>query len=294
VAERANGAAKVSNHWVQTRDALSALLDPAERDAVLGDFAELALTDSQVLKSLVGLVVRRQLSPWKEWSPWFALIAIIIPLCPLLARLSAELNHGIWPSLWMKLHHGISYQTGISPSTLICGLCFQGLALMTWSWTSGFALGTLSRRAIWVCATLFFAFYLACASGDWLFSVGYSWLTGWAWLPLLVNFLVVLFPAYFGIRCRRTLLNLTSVRMGLVSLWTITIGGLALWTQGWHPTAMSHWSRGGSALTLLQLARHSETWNVGIAQVFATALLTSPIFYVFAQTAFIRRLSPND
>jgi hypothetical protein len=284
----------VSNLWARSRDVLSNLLDPAEREAVFGDFAELALTDSQVVKRLAGLVVRRQLSPWKEWSPWFALIAIILPLCPLLARLSTELNHGIWPSLWMKLHHGISYQTGLSPSTLVCGLCFQSLALITCSWTSGFALGTLSRRAAWVCATLFFAFYLACASGDWLFSVGFSWLTGWAWLPLLVNLLVVLFPAYFGIRCRRTFLNLTSSRMGLVLLWTITIGGLALWTQGWHPAAMSNWSRGGSSLTLLQLARHSETWKVGIAQVLATVLLTSPIFYVFAQTAFIRRHRPND
>jgi hypothetical protein len=279
----------VRNVWVQASDALSAFLDPAERDAVLGDFAELALTDSQVVKGLAGLVVRRRLSPWKEWSPWFALIAIIIPLCPLLARLSTELNHGIWPSLWMKLHHGIFYQTGISPSTLVCGWCFQGLALMTWSWTSGFALGTLSRRAaVWVNATLFFAFYLACASGDWLFSAGFSWFSGWAWLPLLVNFLFVLFPAYFGIRCGPTFLNLTLSRMGLILLWTITIGGLSLWTQGWYPAAMSNWSRGGSSLTLLQLARHSETWNVGIAQVLATALLISPISYVFAQTAYIR------
>lgn len=284
----------MSNPWARARDVLSKLLDPAEREAVLGDFAELALTDSQVVKSLAGLVVRRQLSPWKEWSPWFALIAIIIPLCPLLARQSTELNHGIWPSLWMKLHHGISYQTGLSPSTLVCGLCFQGLALITWSWTGGFALRTLSRRAVRVCATLFFAFYLACAGGSWLFSEGFSWLTGWAWLPLLVNSLVVLFPVYFGIRCGRTSLHLTSSRMGLVLLWTITIGGLALWTQGWPPAVMSNWSRGGSSLTLLQLARHSETWKVGITQVLATALLTSPIFYMFAQTALIPTHSRNN
>jgi hypothetical protein len=284
----------VRNLSVQARDALAALLDPAERDAVLGDFAELTLTDSQIVKSLAGLVVRRQLIPWKEWSPWFAVIAIIMPLCPLLARLSSDLNRAIWPSLWMKLHHGISYQTGLSPSTLVCEFCFQGLALITWSWTSGFALGALSRRAVWVCATLFFAFYLACASGDRLFSVGFSWLNGWAWLPFLVNLLVVLFPAFFGIHCRRTFPTLTCARMCLVLLWTITIGGLALWTQGWDPAAMANWSRGGSSLTMLQLVRHSETWRVGIAQALVTALLTSPIFYVFAQTAFMPTRSRNN
>jgi hypothetical protein len=79
--------------------------------------------------------------------------------------------------------------------------------------------------------------------------------------------------------------------MLLLALWTMTIGGLALWTQGWGQAAVNNWSRGGSALTLLQLAQDAEAWNVGITQVLAIAVLTSPVVYLFAQTALLRRPS---
>ena len=203
---------------VRARDALSKLLDPAEREAVFGDFAELALTDRRAVKSLVGLVLRRQLRLWTEWNPWFA--------CLLSSFRSAHFwreylraNIGIWPSLWMNLHHGASYRTGLSTGALLADLCFQGAALVTWSWTSGFALGTLSRRTIWVSGALFFGLYINLASDGWLFSGGFSWLTGWAWLPFLINLLFVLFPAYCGIRQSSKCQNITSARM-------ITIGSV--------------------------------------------------------------------
>jgi len=82
--------------------------------------------------------------------------------------------------------------------------------------------------------------------------------------------------------------------MILLALWTMTMGGLALWTQGWGQATLDNWSHGGSALTLSQLVRDGEGWKVGIAQVLATVLLTSPIFYVFAQTAFIPTRSRNN
>ena len=69
---------------VRLRDALLRSLDPAEREAVFGDFVELAMTDRQVVKSLLGLVMRRQLRLWKHWNTWFVLVAIVLPVCPLL------------------------------------------------------------------------------------------------------------------------------------------------------------------------------------------------------------------
>jgi hypothetical protein len=277
----------VSDIWIRSRDALATLLDPAEREAVFGDFAELALRDHQVVKSLMGLVVRRQLRLWTEWSPWFALVAVIIPICPLLARLCAGLTMGLWPSLWMKLHHGVSYRTGLSPGAFFSGFCFRAAALTTWSWTCGVALGALSRRTIWVIGTLFFGLYV---DQGWLFPDG-SWRTGWAWFPLLINFSFVLLPAYCGIRQSSKFPNLKVPRMVPLALWTITIGGLALWTQGWNQVAIDNWSRGGPALTLSQLALHSDAWKVRIDQVLATAVLTLPIFYVLAQNALSRRQS---
>jgi hypothetical protein len=262
MADGSNGGAQVSNIWVRCRDALSRLLDPAEREAVFGDFAGLALTDYQAVKSLLGLVVRRQLRLWKEWTPWFALVAIIMPVSPLLAKLCIELDQGIWPILWMKLHHGISYQTGLSPAARLSGFCFQGVALITWSWTSGFALATLSRKTVWVTGACFFALYLDFARDGWLFG-GLSWLIGWAWLPLLTNLLFVLLPAYCGIRQSAKLLHGKLPRIVLLALWTIAMGGLAFWTQGWNQAAMDNWGRGGSALTLSQLALRSDAWKVG-------------------------------
>jgi hypothetical protein len=276
--------------WVRVRDALTTSLDPAEREAVLGDFAELALTDYQVMKSLMGLVVRRQIRLWKEWNPWFALVAIVMPVCPLLARLCSELGVETWPSVWMWLHHGVVYDTGLSPVAFWVGCCLQAIALSTWSWTSALALAALSRRTIWVSGVGFFVIYVVVLASDGVFSAAFRF----AWEPLSMNFLFVLLPAYYGIRQSSTFPNIKFRRMVLLALWTITMGGLALWTRGWHQAAMNNWSRGGSALTLSQLAQHGAAWNVGIAHVLSTAILTSPIIYVLAQTALFRRQSTTD
>jgi hypothetical protein len=275
----------VSNLWVQARDALAALLDPAERDAVLGDLAELALTDPQVVKSLAGLLVRRQLKVWKDRRSWLVLVAIIISVCPLLASICAGLTMGIWPSLWMNLHHGISYRTGLSSAALLSGFCFRAVALITWSLACGLALGALSRRALWATGALFFGLYV---DQEWFFADG-SRLNAWAWLPLLINCIVVLLPTFCGIRQSSRFLKTNFPWMVLLALWTITIGGLALWTQGWNEVALDNWSRGGSALTLSQLARYGDAWNAKTDQVLATAVLTLPILYLLAQSALVRR-----
>jgi len=273
----------VSNIWIRSRNALSRSLDAEEREAVFGDLDELGLTDRQAVKSVLGLVMRRQLRLWKEWGPWFALAAITLPVCPLLATSSSELAVGIWPSVWMKLHHGVYYDTGLSPVALMAGFCFRATALITWSWTSGFALGTFSRRTIWVSGTLFLALSAALSRQGRLFSFGFSWLTWWAWLPLLVNFLFVVLPAYFGLRQSTKSLNSKFPWMAALAAWTVTMGGFALWAQGWPQAATANWSRGGPALTLSQLAQNAGWWEFGVTRVLTTAVLTGPIFYVLAK-----------
>ena len=104
-----------------------------EREAVLGDFAELARSDRQILTGTAGLVLRRQLGFWKQWKPWFVLAAIVIPVCPLLATLSDELGLSLFPNLVMWLNHGMSYETGVSSGALLTAFCFRSAALVTWS-----------------------------------------------------------------------------------------------------------------------------------------------------------------
>jgi hypothetical protein len=127
-----------------------------ERETVLGDLAELGMSDNRAFKSVLGLVLRRQLGFWKEWKPWFVLVAIVVPIGPLLATQSDRLDLTFFPNLEMWLHYGISYRTGVSSTALFAEFCFQASAIVTWSWTSAFVLGALARKTIWVNGGLFF------------------------------------------------------------------------------------------------------------------------------------------
>jgi hypothetical protein len=273
----------VSWVWGRLRDALLRSLDPAEREAVCGDFVELAMADRQVVKSLFGLVMRRQLRLWREWNPWFVLVAIVIPVCPLLEILCNQLGRGIWPSVTMWLLHGVPYRTGLSPAAFWAGVCIRAIALSTWSWTSAFALGTFSRRTISVNGGLFFGLYAACALGAAPPFHRIFWLTWWVWLPLLMSFLFVFIPAGCGIRQSNKLRDMKFPLVVLLALWTMTMGGLTLWTQGWGEVVMDNWSRGGPAMTLSQLARHADLWKAGPALMLGTAVLTAPTVYVLAK-----------
>jgi hypothetical protein len=270
--------------WLRARDALSRFLDPAEREAVFGDFSELGMTDRQSAKSLFGLVVRRQLRLWKTWNPWFALLAIVVPVSPRLARLSNQLGVEIWPGVVMWLHHGPIYETGLSPAAKLASFCLQAMALITWSWTSGFALRKLSGGTIWVSAVAFFAIYLVVLAS----SIGLLFLA-LSWLGLSINFLFVVLPAFCGLRQSTNSLNRKFHWMVLLALWTLTISGLALWTWGWYPAAMNNWSRGAPALTLWQLAQHADAWRAGMTHILAAAALTAPVLYALAKDAFSQR-----
>jgi hypothetical protein len=272
----------VSRRWVRVRDALLRSLDPAEREAVCGDFVELAMTDGQAAKSLLGLVIRRQLGLWREWNPWFVLVALVIPVCPLLETMCNQLGHGIWPSLVMW-HHGVAYRTGVSPAAFWTGVCIRAMALSTWSWMSAFALGALSRRTIRVSGGLFFGVYVAVAIGAVHPFHSIVWLTWWAWLPLLISFLFVLLPAASGISQSNKPQNSRFPRVVLMALWTMTMGGLTLWTQRWGEVAMDNWGRGGPAMTLSQLAQNADLWKAGPTSLLVTAVLTAPIVYVLAK-----------
>ena len=82
----------MSNLWTRSTQALSRALDSTEREMVLGDLAELGMSDRRAFNAVLGLVLRRQLGFWKEWEPWFVLVAIVVPVGPLLATQSDRLD----------------------------------------------------------------------------------------------------------------------------------------------------------------------------------------------------------
>jgi hypothetical protein len=51
---------------------VAGLLQPDEREAVLGDLAESGAGASERLLSVLGFVARQQLESWWSWQPWAA------------------------------------------------------------------------------------------------------------------------------------------------------------------------------------------------------------------------------
>jgi hypothetical protein len=282
----------MSNIWIQATGALSRSLDPREREAVLGDFAELGISNRQAMRGLLGLVLRRQLRLWREWQPWFALIAVIVPVCPLLASLSDELGGELFPIVVVWSHHRVAYAAGLAPGATLAAFCLQAIALITWSWTCAFALGVLSRRTIWVHGVLFAGVYLALvATARGLISLRLLWITPWAWFPFLLEFVVVLLPAYCGLRQSAKSPAMRARWVVPLATWTALIGILALWTRDWGQAAMENWSHGAAALTLLQLVRCADVWEGVMTHLFKAAALTAPILYMLALHAFSHRRS---
>ena len=109
--------------------------------------------------------------------------------------------------------------------------------------------------------------------------------------PYCGNFLVVLLPAYCGLS--KSAKSPRTKPPWLIALagWTVIIGGLAFWTQGWADAALDNWSQGAPALTLIQLAQRADVWGAFVAHLFTLAVLTGPILYLLAMNGFSRKRS---
>ena len=141
-------------------DVVSRTLEPDERDAVRGDFAESGETGRQALRDVLGLVVRRQAALWHDWRPWLFFLALVAPLGMLLSLLSARVAGMGATYAWMYFNNWDWALLGDRAFWIILGqtIAFvfpDNLALICLSWTLGSVLGTLARRTIPVNAALF-------------------------------------------------------------------------------------------------------------------------------------------
>jgi hypothetical protein len=134
-----------STHWPLVEVA-ARLLERHEREAVLGDLLETGEGAWRGLLDVLGLVVRRQLSLWKNWRPWLAALGLALPGSLLLMGTSVCLS--------------LTYQRLLGPRFLDLIPLTQQDELLPWlsqlllligcSWASGFAVGSVSRRTLWV------------------------------------------------------------------------------------------------------------------------------------------------
>ena len=141
-------------------DRLSRMLEPDERDAVCGDFAESGETSGRALRNLLGLVVRRQAALWKDWRPWLVLAGLVVPLGFLLSLVCSRVA-GLDPTyFWMYFNNldcTLFEQRAfwITLAETIAFIFPDILALVCLSLAVGFVLGALSPRTILVNGALF-------------------------------------------------------------------------------------------------------------------------------------------
>lgn len=134
---------------------LSRLLEPDDRDAALGDFAESNLPVGTVLCDLLGLIMRRQAAWWNRWQPWLALFGIVGPVTLMLFLFLLSLTRTYDLYLWIVGNYqhfdpAMLDQTGLTVPRGVAIMVRHSLLLLGWSWTAGFALASLSRRVILV------------------------------------------------------------------------------------------------------------------------------------------------
>lgn len=243
-------------------DSVSRMLDPDERDAVRGDFAESGGTGGQALRDLLGLIVRRQASFWKDWRPWLALFGLAVPVGLLLGLSSISLVGSYDLYLWIFRNYGtidpaILEQIGLTARSGVVHLVCASLLLGSWSWTSGLVLGSLSRRTVWVNGTLFCVVLSvvelsATLNRQYRYSVSggvFSFTFYRVILPLILQLALVLLPALWGMRQG---LRLAPRPLGKTILWVAAIVAML---------AIRDWFLGPfRAIRLLTLA---ASWPVG-------------------------------
>jgi hypothetical protein len=239
----------MTNAWPLV-ESVARLLERDEREAVLGDSLEAGDGPWQALSGVLGFVLRRQIFLWRSWRPWLS-VFVVLPCSLLLMYVSVSVTctfdrlMGFPISKWAPTgHEGFAL--------LLCHI----LLLIAWSWTSGFALASLSPRTLWLNAAL--CCLLALNSHE-LRHVSVS-----IFAPFL--FLV---PALWGIRqgVRTVRLRLTPALLLAAVITVLTASAWinnALWVFNWlllcpalYLVATARWSEAGRNRKLQQLQRTS-------------------------------------
>jgi hypothetical protein len=195
----------------------SHLLEPDEREAVLGDVAEADESFWQALLGVLTLFFSRQLALWRDWRPWLASFGLTLPCSYLLTWVSLSVTCTYER---LVLHKALSgwLPTGHEDFAIFASHIFL---LIAWAWTSGFLVGWLSRRTLWFSAALCVAFCLLRLSLFHFESVPkYS----------LVLFLL---PAFLGVR-----FGLRRFRIPFVAACLLAVVVTVLMISAWQSHAL--------------------------------------------------------
>ena len=114
-------------------------LEPKDRDAVLGDLAETGASGWNALGSVLGLVLRQQMELWRAWQPWVASSVAFAGSVLLLS-----VSFGLSMDSRYLLHGERGY------GSVLC----EALLMLSWAWTNGFVVGSLSGKTRWTSVIL--------------------------------------------------------------------------------------------------------------------------------------------
>jgi hypothetical protein len=198
-------------------EAAAQLIEPKEREPVLGDLVEAGETAWRGLLDVLGLVIRRQALLWKSWRPWLAAFGVALPGGLLLMGVSTSVSCTYARLTGSKAFDGHSFTGHEGFLLLVCHF----VLLIAWSWSGGFALATISRRTLWVSAGLCLAPCFCCLA---MFRE--------VPLPRLCLFLFLL-PALLGVRH-----SLRTVRLETVGAFVLAAGVTTLMTYAWTSNAL--------------------------------------------------------
>jgi hypothetical protein len=224
-------------------DILARMLESDERDAVRGDLAETGATCRQTIRDVLGLVARRQAALWKDWHPWPALAGVVGIGAMLLSELAFQFDGEIVIQVRTYWRHGVHYGTGLTVGDDAVYLVCLFLAVFSWSWASGFVLGSLSGRATWLTGTLFclvvHSSYVLRLPGVQPSTVFLNLI-----LPTTIPMLPFLLGAIWGMNRGVRLRVLRFQHVVLLAAVIAILTSLLTWTSGWYETVHEVWSEG--------------------------------------------------
>jgi hypothetical protein len=256
-------------------DILSGMLSADERQAVRGDLAESGQGVARAIRDVSDLVVRRQIGLWMGWQPWLALVGIACIAGVPLSRIAFRLNVDLGQQLMAYHTYGVHFGSLVTPRQDTSWLLCLAIALLFWSWTCGFVLGSLSGRVLWVTWSVFYFMVLDFAWVRFILS-GNIILRDLQPLRILVAGTLPLNPATFlfslsalwgafmGVRRRVLSWRAAYVLASAVTVFTI----LVTWMSGWYETAHELWSSG---------AWHGVSWST---RLLAFVVVSWPITYM--------------
>ena len=200
----------------------SQLLERDERETVLGDMVEAGEGDWHGLLGVLGLIIRRQVGLWKTWRPWFAAFGLALPCSFLLMGFSVSISWTYRHLMDAKVFQANELASSLRLLPLICHV----LLLIGCSWTSGFVVGSMSRRTLWVS--------IAATCSPCLFCLARFRIESLSRLCLLLFLLPAIVGVCQGLRRARIQLAQATVLAAAVTVLMILMwSGSAAWFLNW-------------------------------------------------------------